>query len=85
MEIELTSEAQKDLEYWRASNNESILKKIRGLVESIQISPFQGIGKPEALKHELSGKWSRRITREHRLIYSIEKNTIYIFSLRGHY
>jgi toxin YoeB len=56
MEIELTSEAQKDLEYWKDNNNESILKKIRGLLESIQISPFQGIGKPEALKHELSGK-----------------------------
>jgi toxin YoeB len=85
MEIELTTEAQKDLEFWKLSNNESVLRKIRILLESIQISPFRGIGKPEALKHELAGKWSRRITKEHRIVYSIENKTIYIFSLRGHY
>jgi len=79
MEIELTTEAQKDLEFWKLSNSESVLRKIRILLESIQISPFRGIGKPESLKHELAGKWSRRITKEHRFVYSIENKTIYNF------
>ena len=63
-----------------------ILKKIRALIESIKISPFEGIGKPEQLKYNFAGKWSRRITKEHRLIYElIENNTIKIYALKGHY
>jgi toxin YoeB len=54
-------------------------------LENILETPFSGIGKPEALKHELSGKWSRRITQSDRLIYEIAGNKIYVFSLRGHY
>lgn len=85
MEIEFTIQAEQDLNYWKRTNNNSVLKKIRALLVNIIESPFSGIGKPEALKHELSGKWSRRITQSDRLIYEVDGNKIYVFSLKGHY
>lgn len=85
MEIEFTIQAEQDLNYWKRTNNNSVLKKIRALLVNIIESPFLGIGKPEALKHELSGKWSRRITQSDRLIYEVDGNKIYVFSLKGHY
>jgi len=51
----------------------------------MQETPFEGIGKPEALKHNLSGKWSRRINSEHRLVYEVERELIKVYSLRNHY
>ncbi|MBF1305402.1 MAG: Txe/YoeB family addiction module toxin, partial [Oribacterium sinus] len=59
-----SDEAWEDYLYWYAQNNKSTIKKIHRLIEAIERSPFSGIGKPEALKYELSGKWSRRITEE---------------------
>ncbi|HAQ9547762.1 TPA: Txe/YoeB family addiction module toxin, partial [Enterococcus faecium] len=53
--------------------------------KDIDRSPFAGLGKPEPLKHDLSGKWSRRITDEHRLIYRVENETIFIYSAKDHY
>ena len=85
MEIELTPAAEKDLNYWKKTNNSLVLKRIRDLLESVLETPFSGIGKPEALKYQLAGKWSRRIDRENRLVYSIEKETVFIYSLKGHY
>jgi toxin YoeB len=85
MEIEFTVRASEDLIYWQRTNDKTVLKKIRALLENIIETPFLGIGKPEALKHELSGKWSRRITKTDRLIYQIVGNRLYIFSLKGHY
>jgi toxin YoeB len=85
MEIEFTIQAKEDLIYWKRTNNSSVLKKIRTLLENILKTPYSGIGKPEALKHELKGKWSRRITKSDRLIYQIIENKLYIFSLKGHY
>lgn len=85
MEIEFTSEAKKDLEYWKKSGNSKVLKRIRQLIESIQETPFDGIGKPEALKFDLAGKWSRRINKADRIIYTITDSIIYINSLKGHY
>jgi toxin YoeB len=85
MEIEITFEAKKDLEYWRKSGNTKVLKRIKELLESIQETPFKGIGKPEALRFDLAGKWSRRINQNHRLIYTITDTIIYINSLKGHY
>ncbi|HAQ19147.1 MAG TPA: Txe/YoeB family addiction module toxin [Prolixibacteraceae bacterium] len=85
MEIEYTVQAEGDLKYWQRTNNKTILKKIRALLENILETPYSGIGKPEALKHELSGKWSRRITKSDRLVYQIVGNKLYIFSLQGHY
>ncbi len=85
MEIEYTLRAQEDIAHWKKSGNVKIQKKISELLLSIQNSPTLGIGKPEALKHVLSGLWSRRINREHRLIYQIKDSIIYVISLRGHY
>lgn len=85
MEIELTVQAKNDLAYWNRTGNKVILRKIRILLEDILNTPFSGIGKPEALKHNLSGKWSRRITQSDRLIYEVTGEIVYVFSLRGHY
>lgn len=89
MEVRYSKKAEKDLEFWAKSGNKSIIKKIAELIRAIQLSPFEGIGKPEALKHDLSGYWSRRIDAEHRIIYEIiDENTIdilSIISLKGHY
>lgn len=85
MEIEFLPEAVNDLQFFVKSGNKQILKKISQITESIILFPYEGIGKPEALKYELSGKWSRRITNEHRFIYQIQNNTVFVFSLRGHY
>lgn len=60
-------------------------KKIIELLRDIKRDPFKGIGKPEPLKHELAGFWSRRITEEHRLVYKISGNDIIIVSCKGHY
>lgn len=87
MEIDFTDDAKSDLAFWIKSGNKSIQKKINELITSISHTPYSGVGKPEALKHELSGLWSRRINKEHRLIYEIdeESNLILIHSLKGHY
>jgi len=62
-----------------------VLKKIVKLTQAIVENPFEGIGKPEPLKYQLTGKWSRRINKENRLIYAVENQTLYIYSLKGHY
>lgn len=89
MEIIFSNKAKKDLEFWTKIGNKSILKKISELLRAIQENPFEGIGKPEPLKHTLSGVWSRRINQEHRIIYEIiDEKTIEILnilSLKGHY
>jgi toxin YoeB len=85
MEIKFTDIALEHLDYFKKQNEQAILKKIRQLLENISIEPKTGIGKPEQLKHQYSGYWSRRINREHRLIYLIESETIFIHSLKGHY
>ncbi|MEX2380162.1 MAG: Txe/YoeB family addiction module toxin [Vicingaceae bacterium] len=87
MEVSYTPDALKDRDFWKKSGNRSILKKITALVEAIEDNPFEGIGKPEQLKHELSSYWSRRINKEHRIVYEVfeEENKILILSLKGHY
>lgn len=87
MEIILTEKANLDLLFFKKANNQMVLKKIRQLFEAMLLSPSFGIGKPEKLKHDLSGKWSRRINGEHRLIYEIDENQnlIIIHSMKGHY
>lgn len=85
MEIELTKKAQLDLVYWKKSGNKIIQRKISELLEDLQVHPFEGVGKPEALKYSLSGSWSRRISLEHRMVYEVIDEIIYIQSLRGHY
>lgn len=89
MEVIFSPRALDDLKYWKKSGNKIIQKKIEKLIDAIQENSFEGIGKPEPLKHNLSGAWSRRINQEHRLVYEInEYNEIVILdilSLKGHY
>jgi toxin YoeB len=85
VEITISPQALTDLAYWKSTNQKSILKRIELLLRSIEKSPFDGIGKPEKLKHVLTGFWSRRITDKHRLIYNVQPNQIIILSLKGHY
>ena len=85
MEIVFLPTAIEDLEYWKSSGNSIVLKRVRQLLEAIQQDPFGGIGKPEPLKHNWKGLWSRRINREHRLIYKVETSIITVYSLRFHY
>ena len=70
MIIEFTQHAWEDLSYW-IENDPGTVKKIKEILKSITQTPFQGIGKPEPLKHSLKGFWSRRITSEHRIVYRI--------------
>lgn len=84
MKIVWTKKAEEDLNYWRRTDIKKV-KKIKQLLENIIETPYNGIGKPEALKHSWSGFWSRRITAEHRLIYRCDEDTIKIVSCRFHY
>ena len=76
--------AWEDYLSWQ-TDDKKILRKINELIKDIQRTPFTGKGKPEALKYDLSGYWSRRIDREHRLVYQVEDNEILIYSCRYHY
>ncbi len=73
-----------DLDFW-AKNDKRKLIKIFELIKDIENSKYTGIGKPEPLKHDLSGYWSRRIDDEHRLVYKINEDTIEIISCKYHY
>jgi len=85
MEIDLYEKAIEDLKYWKKSGNKAVQKKIQELFADMKLHPFEGVGKPEALKYELSGKWSRRINQEHRIIYEVVDDLIIVYSLKGHY
>lgn len=67
------------------NKDKKLLKKINSLIKDIKRDPFDGVGKPEQLKHELSGCWSRRISDEHRLVYDVSDYTIRIVSCKYHY
>lgn len=82
--IQWDFDAWEDYLYWQ-KQDKKMLKRINQLLKDISRSPFDGIGKPELLKENLAGFWSRRIDEEHRLVYSVEENTVLIFSCRGHY
>ena len=71
MEIVFSKKAQNDLQFWNKSGNKKIIKKISELLQDIQRSPFEGIGKPEQLKHNLSGIWSRRIDKNTELFMKL--------------
>ncbi len=87
MEIVLLSQAERDLAYWKKSGNKQIMNRITALLKDIALHPYTGIGKPEALKYQLSGYWSRRINSEHRIIYAVHDDivTVYVLSMRYHY
>ena len=85
MEVNFKTEALIDLDFWKKKGSQSEKERITSLLKSIRDTPFNGIGKPEPLKHGLAGKWSRRINEKNRIIYSVESNVITVYSLRGHY
>jgi toxin YoeB len=70
MDISFTPNGWEDIEHW-ISNDPDTLKKIKNLIKSISQDPFRGLGKPEPLKYDLKGYWSRRITGEHRIVYKV--------------
>jgi toxin YoeB len=84
--LKYSDKANEDLQYWKKTNNVANLKRIRKLLESILETPFTGIGKPEPLKYDMAGSWSRRINNVDRLVYELQNNNnVYIYSMKGHY
>ena len=82
--MEFRERAFEDLQYW-VQMNPKVAKRLLRLIEETQRDPFGGAGKPEALKGELAGWWSKRIDKEHRLIYRVEGDRIIIAQAKGHY
>ncbi len=82
--LTFTSEAWEEYLYWQG-HDKQLLKKTNLLLKDCQREPFSGIGKPEALKGDLSGSWSRRINDEHRLVYIVNDEEIRVTSCRYHY
>lgn len=77
-------DAWEDYLHWQTTDKRT-LKRINQLIKDICRNPFDGIGKPEALKGNLTGFWSRRIDGEHRIVYAVESDSIIIIACRGHY
>lgn len=84
MKLELTEQAQQDVAYWNRMDAKKS-GRILALLKNITQTPYSGLGKPEALKYELAGFWSRRIDREQRLVYKVDGDIIYVVSCRYHY
>ena len=84
MRITFSSTAWENYLYWQKTDK-ATLKRINTLIKAIQREPFSGIGKPESLRHSLTGYWSRRINDEHRIVYKVADNHLYIAQLRYHY
>ncbi|MEK6333926.1 MAG: Txe/YoeB family addiction module toxin [Acidobacteriota bacterium] len=82
--LEFDSAAFEDLAWWIQQDRNKALR-IVNLIKEVQRDPFTGIGKPEPLKHEFKGCWSRRIDQEHRLVYQVTENKIRILACRYHY
>jgi toxin YoeB len=85
MEIVYKGKALKDLLYWKRSGDLIAQRKISKLISDIQLHPKTGLGRPEELKYELSGLWSRKIDKKNRLLYEIHEDCIHILSMLGHY
>lgn len=84
MTLTFTENAWEDYLYWQQVDKKMV-KKINGLIKDINRSPFDGIGKPEPLKYDFAGYWSRRIDQEHRLVYQVLKGELLIYACRYHY
>ena len=84
MKLIFSEDAWEDYLYWQQADKKT-LKRINLLIREIQCTPCVGIGKPEPLKHGLSGYWSRRITDEHRIVYKSEEDAVLMAQLRYHY
>lgn len=84
MRIVFTPNGWHDYIYWQSADR-ATLKRVNRLIDDVLRDPFEGIGKPEALRHALTGAWSRRISEEHRLVYLIDGDDIVILQARYHY
>lgn len=83
--LDISAKAQKDIEQLKKVGDKVVLSKLLLLLTEIAIHPYTGTGKPETLKHGLSGLWSRRINREHRVVYEVLVDVVVIHSVQGHY
>ena len=84
MTIQFTPHAWEEFSYW-TDTDKRMVKKIQALIRDLQRTPFDGLGQPEPLKHDLAGFWSRRIDREHRLVYRVTASAVEIAQCRYHY
>jgi toxin YoeB len=84
VKIVFSERAWEDYLYWQGQDRKT-LARINHLIREVQRDPFAGIGKPEPLKHALGGYWSRRITDEHRLVYKVQEDALWIAQVRYHY
>lgn len=84
MKLIFSAKSWEEYLYWQKTDK-AMLKRINALIKDVTRDPFEGIGKPEPLKHSLSGYWSRRINDEHRFVYKISDNELLIAQLRYHY
>jgi toxin YoeB len=82
--VVITDSFRVDLRYW-AENDRKLLLKLLDLMEAVVRDPFKGVGKPEPLKHELAGAWSRRLTHEHRIVYAVKDDRIEFVQARYYY
>lgn len=83
--LDFSDQTKIDIDFHKKSGNKAVLKKIQIFLEELSEHPFSGTGKPEPLKHKLSGNWSRRINKEHRLVYEVVEDSVNVLSARGHY
>ena len=83
--LDFTDKALEDIAFHKESGNKPVQKKLLQLLGELAEHPFIGTGKPEVLKYQLSGNWSRRINHQHRLVYQVEGEIVTILSARGHY
>lgn len=79
-----TGSSWEDMQYWE-ENNPKVYQQVKRLISEISRDPFRGIGKPEPLKHDYAGWWSRRINNADRIVYKIENDTLVILQCRSHY
>ena len=84
MKLTFTTDGWRDYLHWQTADRQ-ILKRVNRLIEDVLRDPYEGIGKPEPLKHALAGAWSRRITDEHRLVYLPADDSVVILQARYHY
>nr|WP_299242022.1 Txe/YoeB family addiction module toxin [uncultured Halomonas sp.] len=84
MKLTFSEHAWEDYLYWQKTDKK-VIRRINQLIKEIQRTPFEGVGKPEPLKHGLAGYWSRRITDAHRIVYKVTDDALLIAQLRYHY
>jgi toxin YoeB len=84
MKIVFSSQAWEDYLHWQQTDRK-LLRRVNELIKEISRTPFEGTGKPEALRHALAGYWSRRINDEHRLVYKVAEDSVFVVQARYHY